>query len=91
MQTVDFATGQHFGEPQPPDMMVVVSTGGKLFHAAACPFIHDNAHIRTIVAQEALKEGYTPCVRCMREYLRADFGSQHFPLDRAAQGGVERV
>jgi len=53
----------------PPEMMVVVSTDGKLFHAAACPFIHDKAHVRSIVAREALKEGYAPCARCMKKYL----------------------
>ena len=56
----------------PPDMMVVVSNEGKLFHASGCPFIHDKAHLRTIAAREALKEGYAPCVRCMKKYLQAD-------------------
>jgi hypothetical protein len=59
----------------PPDMMVVVSTDGKLFHVSGCPFIHDKAHVRTIAAREALREGYAPCVRCMKQYLRADLGS----------------
>jgi hypothetical protein len=59
----------------PPDMMVVVSTDGKLFHASGCPFIHDKAHVRTIAAREALKEGYVPCVRCMKKYLQAGLGS----------------
>jgi len=62
------------GTGVPPDMMVVVSTDGKLFHASGCPFIHDKTHIRTIAAREAMKEGYTPCVRCMKKYLRADLG-----------------
>jgi len=77
----EFARSSIFGQPDlrsehaqpavgvPPDMMVVVSTEGKLFHAVACPFIHDKAHVRTIVAREALKEGYAPCVRCMKKYL----------------------
>lgn len=56
----------------PPDMMVVVSAEGKLFHASGCPFIHDKAHARTIVARDAMKEGYSPCVRCMKKYLQAD-------------------
>ncbi|HVN19180.1 MAG TPA: zf-HC2 domain-containing protein [Dongiaceae bacterium] len=56
----------------PPDMMVIVSDEGKLFHASGCPFIHDKAHLRTVVAREAIKEGYTPCVRCMKKYLKAD-------------------
>ena len=55
----------------PPDMPVVVSTDGKTFHAAGCPFIHDKAHIQTIAAREAMRQGYAPCVRCMRKYLTA--------------------
>jgi hypothetical protein len=50
-------------------MIVVVAEDGKTFHAAACPFIHDKAKLRTIPASQALKEGYTPCVRCMKKYL----------------------
>jgi len=72
------------GSGVPPDMMVVVSTNGKLFHASGCPFIHDKAHVRTIVAREALKEGYAPCVRCMKKYLQADLASPHSLHDRRA-------
>ncbi len=57
------------GTGVPPDMMVLVSSEGKTFHVAGCPFIHDKAHIRTLVASEALREGYAPCVRCMKKYL----------------------
>lgn len=63
------------GTGVPPDMMVVVSVDGKLFHASGCPFIHDKVHTRTIVAREAIKEGYAPCVRCMKKYLQADLRS----------------
>jgi hypothetical protein len=42
------------GAGVPPEMMVVISTGGKIFHASGYPFIHDKAHIRTVVAREAL-------------------------------------
>ncbi len=59
------------GTGVPPDMMVVVSADGKTFHAAGCRFIHDKARLRTIAASEALREGYAPCVRCMRKYLNA--------------------
>ena len=72
------------GDGVPPDMMVVVSSDGKIFHASGCPFIHDKAHVRTIVAREALKEGYVPCVRCMKKYLRADLASPHSLHDRRA-------
>jgi hypothetical protein len=57
------------GAGVPPDMLVVVSTDGKTFHAAGCPFIHDKAHIQTIAAREALRAGYAPCIRCMKQYL----------------------
>ncbi len=59
------------GTGVPPDMLVVVSTDGKTFHAAGCRFIHDKAHIRTISAREAQQAGYTPCIRCMKRYLNA--------------------
>ncbi|MGD0823409.1 MAG: zf-HC2 domain-containing protein [Terriglobales bacterium] len=55
----------------PPDMLVVVSTDGKTFHVPGCRFIHDKAHIQIIQAREAMREGYAPCVRCMKEYLGA--------------------
>jgi hypothetical protein len=54
----------------PPDMMVVVAEDGKTFHVAGCRFIHDKARLRTIAADEAMREGYAPCVRCMRKYLQ---------------------
>jgi hypothetical protein len=58
------------GTGVPPGMMVVVAEDGKLFHAgAACPLLHDKAHLRTMTASEARREGYTPCVQCMKKYL----------------------
>ena len=57
------------GKGVPPDMMVVVAADGKLFHLAGCPFIHDKVNLRTITAQAAMKEGYTPCDRCLKQYL----------------------
>ena len=72
------------GNGVPPDMMVVVSSDAKIFHASGCPFIHDKAHVRTIVARDALKEGYVPCVRCMKKYLQADLASPRSLPDRRA-------
>jgi hypothetical protein len=57
------------GAGVPPDMMVVVAEDGKLFHLAACPVIHEKNQRRSITAAEASREGYTPCVRCMRKYF----------------------
>lgn len=59
------------GHGIPPDMQVVVSTGAKVFHVAGCPFIHNKDTVRTLSAKEAIREGYVPCLRCMRKYLEA--------------------
>lgn len=66
------------GTGVPAEMMVVVADDTKTFHAAGCPFIHNKAKLRTIPASEALREGYTPCVRCMKKYLSEN---AHFDED----------
>jgi hypothetical protein len=54
----------------PPDLLVVVSDNAKTFHVAQCPFIHDRKAVRTVTAREAQQQGYVPCVRCMKQYLK---------------------
>ncbi len=54
----------------PPDLVVVVSDGSKLFHVPGCPFIHDKASERTTTAKQAMRDGYVPCTRCLRQYLK---------------------
>jgi hypothetical protein len=53
----------------PPDMVVVVTQGAKLFHVPGCEVIHNKDKQRTLTAKEATREGYVPCLRCMRKYL----------------------
>jgi putative zinc finger protein len=55
----------------PPNLMVVVSEDGKLFHLAGCAFIHEKNRLRTVTAAVAEREGYAPCVRCLKKYLPA--------------------
>jgi hypothetical protein len=43
---------------------VAVTAGGKLFHTAACPFIHGPATVES--AAEAVRQGYAPCQRCLK-------------------------
>jgi len=50
-----------------PKDLVAVTPNGKTFHDPTCKFIH--GPIEMIPAKEAAAEGYTPCVRCMREAL----------------------
>lgn len=57
------------GRDIPPDMPVVVSVGTRTFHLAGCDFIHNKDTVRNMKAGEAIREGYVPCVRCMRKYL----------------------
>jgi hypothetical protein len=59
------------GSGVPADLKVIVVEGGKTFHVAGCTFIHETNkdQERTMTAAEAMREGYTPCVRCLREYL----------------------
>jgi hypothetical protein len=54
----------------PPDLVVVVAAGTKIFHVPGCSFIHDKDKLTTLTAKEALKEGYAPCSRCLRKYLK---------------------
>jgi len=57
------------GAGVPPGLMVVVAQEGKLFHLAGCTYIHEKTRLRTLTAAEAAREGYTPCVRCLKKYL----------------------
>jgi len=57
------------GRGVPPEMMVWVYPDGKTFHVLGCEYILDKTHLRTVAAREALREGYVPCVRCMKKYL----------------------
>jgi hypothetical protein len=59
------------GSDIPPDMQVLVAADTRTFHVPGCTFIHNKNSVRTITAREAIREGYVPCVRCLRKYLNA--------------------
>jgi methylphosphotriester-DNA--protein-cysteine methyltransferase len=69
------------GRNIPPDMVVVVSAGAKDFHVPGCDMIHNKEKTRTLTAKEAIREGYVPCVRCMRKYLQT---ASSFPASSEA-------
>lgn len=54
----------------PASMMVVVSKDGKTFHAPDCRYIHHPAKKQSMTAEQAIKAGYVPCVRCMKSYAQ---------------------
>jgi len=76
------------GNNVPPDLQVVVSNGSKVFHVAGCPFIHDKASERTMTAKEAMQEGYVPCTRCLRQYLKTEL-TGHSGIVIADSGSAE--
>jgi hypothetical protein len=80
----EFARSESLGNPEhvskhakpafqriPPDLHVLVSAGGKIFHIPACRTINNRATAIAMTAQQALADGYTPCVRCLGRYLRS--------------------
>jgi hypothetical protein len=58
----------------PPGLMVVVAEEGRTFHVPGCDFIHDKRNLRTMQAREAMREGYAPCIRCLKKYLETSAG-----------------
>jgi hypothetical protein len=72
----------------PPDLQVVVSSGSKLFHVPGCKFIHDKASERTLTAKEAMRDGYVPCTRCLRQYLKTSL-TGHSGAQVADSGSAE--
>ena len=57
------------GHHVPQNLEVLVNTHGKLFHIPGCPFMSQQDETRSMIASEAVKEGYVPCVRCLGEYV----------------------
>lgn len=50
-----------------PARMVAVVAGGKTFHDPSCKYMHGTPQMMS--AEDAIKKGYSPCIRCMREAL----------------------
>jgi hypothetical protein len=72
------------GQGIPPDMLVIVTADAKVFHVAGCGVIHNKATERTLTAREAMRQGYVPCLRCMREYLHSA-SAGHVALEAEAE------
>lgn len=72
----------------PPDMVVLVAAGTRVFHVAGCGVIHNKDHVRTLTAKEAIREGYVPCIRCLRKYVE-NASAGHFALDSEAAADLD--
>jgi hypothetical protein len=51
-----------------PKRQVAITAEGKLFHDPSCRYIHGKPQM--VSAQEAVRRGYTPCPRCLRQALQ---------------------
>lgn len=71
-----------------PQRLVAIVDGGKMFHVPGCPFMHGAYHM--VTAEEAVREGYAPCTRCMRDALRsAGKVTPDFEGEESASGATE--
>lgn len=59
------------GKDVPQELAVLVSEEGKLYHVPGCRYLHvrTNEDPRAMTASDAIRAGYTPCVRCLGKYL----------------------
>lgn len=73
------------GDNIPADLVVVVESGSKLFHVKGCSLIHDPSTERTMTAKEAKSEGYVPCPRCLRQYLRTGLVEGHDDVNAVSE------
>jgi hypothetical protein len=83
----NFVQSQHANPANniPPDLVVVVSNGSQIFHVPGCPYIHDKASERTLTAKEAMQDGYVPCTRCLRQYLKTGLSNHSDGDDSSAE------
>ena len=51
-----------------PGGLVAVNPEGKTFHVATCRYLHGKTEL--VSAEAAVRNGYTPCVRCLSDILR---------------------
>jgi hypothetical protein len=67
----------------PPDLMVAVSSDGRIFHVPGCKFLHKKLgeSPELMTASKAMREGYAPCTRCLRQYLSAQVECQRNSID----------
>ena len=75
------------GRDVPMNLPVLISTEGKLYHVPGCSYLHvrTNESPRAMTAADAIREGYTPCVRCLRKYLEDSFAWRLEPQPQTLQ------
>lgn len=70
---------------QIPVKMVAVNEQGKTFHLPTCTYLHGKWKL--IPAEEAVRLGYNPCIRCMKDALpQPQF---HGAMDSHTEKGAE--
>jgi hypothetical protein len=64
--------------------MVAVTDEGKTFHVPGCTYLHGKA--RMIPVEDALRQGYSPCIRCESELLEQAAIEPAAGVEHAVQG-----
>jgi hypothetical protein len=66
----------------PPDLMVAVSSEGRIFHAPGCKYLHNKVgeSPELMTASQAMREGYAPCPRCLHQSLSAQVECPRNPV-----------
>ena len=69
----------------PASLMVAVCDDGKVFHAPGCKYLHKHGDEspKMMTAADAMRQGYAPCVRCLRQYLSAAVECPRLPEARS--------
>jgi hypothetical protein len=78
----------------PPQLRVVVSSEGRLFHVPTCRYLHSKVgeSLETITAAQAMRHGYAPCPRCLRQYLSATMECPRRAMKvQIARSGLENL
>lgn len=73
----------------PSALIVAVSAEGKIFHVPGCKFLHvrEGESVKLMTAADAMKQGYSPCSRCLRQYLSTRLECPRvYPVPEVAQG-----
>jgi hypothetical protein len=76
------------GKGIPGDLLVQVCAEGKVYHVPGCKHLHNKPgeHPLSMTAAEATREGYTPCVRCLRKYVLESAGWRRREEDDRSSG-----
>ena len=73
----------------PPELLVAVSGTSRVFHLPACGLIEGKHDLKTMKAEQAVREGLVPCVHCLHQYLSRIRRARKSKLELSAKRELE--